>query len=408
MDELVLDIHPVTVTVPQSAPYGEYALVVTQYDAQVDESGKSQVDLSFEIQKDGVKVEPGEVDYQVVIQAEYMSDIHNLTHYGEEIENYNYNVYTGEISFTTDSFSPFGVEYTVFGKEVVLEEQEDGGYRITRGFFRGVNPALGDEDLGLAPDPTLLEDNSEYIAVDFVKDGIKCYAVSKRSTTLILGDADDGGQGYTFENGNYSVKMINNNQLYSEISALQNNEHSTVYILPGTYKEATTVYIYSSMDIIGVGNAEDINVIKQSSSNSNRHLFNATGDKADYIQVTIRNMTLDATTNTTGNKDNAAVQSIRKSKVKCYDLNIIKNPTNMAAIAFYVNGNNPASDGLKYTAYLYVENCVLNTTRSVGVVSTASKYKFYYTDLTYNGVQYAANSGSSIKNQPLAWDNWEW
>ena len=190
------------------------------------------------------------------------------------------------------------------------------------------------------------------------------------------------------------------------ISGLKNNEFSTVYLLPGTYNEATTVYVYSSMDIIGLGDKDSVKVIKQSSSDSNRHLFNCNGTKADYIEVTLRNLYLDATAKTTNSKDNAAVQSIRKSKVKCYDLTVVKG-TGWDAVAFYVNGNN-AVDGVKYPAYMYVENCALNTTRTFGIVTTSGSYKFYHNGLTYNnGTAYTNNSGS-IKNVVMDENDWEW
>ena len=78
----------------------------------------------------------------------------------------------------------------------------------------------------------------------------------------------------------------------------------------------------------------------------------------------------------------------------------------MSAVAFYVNGNN-AVDGVKYTAYLYAENCSLNTTKTFGVVSTSSPYKFYHTGLTYGETDYTNNSGS-IKNIYMDSNDWDW
>ena len=76
-------------------------------------------------------------------------------------------------------------------------------------------------------------------------------------------------------------------------------------------------------------------------------------------------------------------------------------------MAFYVNGNN-AVDGVKYTAYLYAEDCNLNTTQAFCVVSTNGTYKFYHSGLTYGGKEYTTNSGSNknIKMEPNDWD-WE-
>jgi hypothetical protein len=109
---------------------------------------------------------------------------------------------------------------------------------------------------------------------------------------------------------------------------------------------------------------------------------------------------------TTNNKDNAAVQAIRKTKVKCYDLTVVKG-TDWDAVAFYVNGNN-AVDGVKHPAYMYVENCALNTTGTFGIVTTSGSYKFYYNNLTYNNGTAYTNNSVSIKNLVLAEDNWNW
>ena len=383
-------IAKTSITVPKDAPAGTYSLTITEQEITTDENGNNVFKTDISLTKDGASVNGSGVTYTVEIQLDPMADIDSVYHIDEEIPdtNYTYDPLTGVLTFTTTSFSPFTVNYTLFATEVVV----DNG-KITHGFFEGVNPA--------ELDASLLGDNSEYIAVDYVKNGVKHYAVSKRATTVIVGTT--AGE-HTFENGSYSVTEGPGN-LWGVISALQSNEHSTVYILPGTYNEGTTVNVYSSMDIIGLGNKEDIKIVKTSSSSSNRHLFNCNGTKADYIEVTIRNMTLDATAKTTNSKDNAAVQSIRKTKVKCYDLDIIKG-TGWDAVAFYVNGNN-AIDGVKYPAYMYVENCALNTTRTFGIVTTSGSYKFYHNELTYNGTDYTNNSGS-IKNTTLEWNDWEW
>ena len=400
-EPLRLNVGNVTVTVPVGAPTGSYKLEVSSFDTEVDADGNTNIDTDFGLSKDGTKVVPDAATYQVELQIDIMSKIMSLKHKGEDIAAYNYDKFTGVISFETTSFSPFSVEYDVFGTEVVLGGED--GRQIQHGFFEEVNPAT--------LDTSLLGDDSKYIAVDYVKNGVKYYAVSERATTIILDDAKEAE--YIFENGDYSdlVQTGVAGKLFKyfdekiESSVPKDGIYSTVYILPGTYNEGTTINVCSSVEIIGLGDAEDIKIVKTSSSSSNRHLFNCNGTKTDYIEVTIRNMSLDATAKTTNSKDNAAVQSIRKTKVKCYDL-IITKGTGWDAVAFYVNGNN-AVDGVKYPAYLYVENCTLNTTKTFGIVTTSGSYKFYHTGVTYGGTAYTKNSGS-IKNVVLEWNDWDW
>ncbi len=272
-------------------------------------------------------------------------------------------VVDGKISYTTKHFS-----------EVVVSQSFKAG-----SIYIGIDP----RELDLT-----LENDAERKVFEYMQGGQNCYLIADQKTVYAADPVSSSGK------------------LYSIISGLKNNEHSTVYLLPGTYNEATTINVYSSMDIIGLGDKGAVKVVKVSSSDSNRHLFNANGTKEDYIEVSIQNMTLDATANTINGKDNAAVQCIRKTKVKCYNLDIIKG-SDISAVAFYLNGNN-AVDGVKYPAYLYAENCTLNTTRTFGIVTTAGTYKFYHNNLTYNnGDSYTNNSGS-IKNISMTDNDWDW
>jgi len=366
--------NDVTVNIPEGAPEGEYALNVGNVDVSEDANGITTLSLDIELLMDGDPVEDGFATYEVSIELAPMLDVQKVYHNGEEIKDFQYDVFTGILTFETDSFSPFEIKYEIIGEGFTIDEEK----RTIHGGLFKVDPVTLDASLD--------DEGSIYMITPYTKGGEPWYAVSEEDTTVIIKPEDSG-------------------KIWSIISGLQNNEHSTVYIMPGTYNEGTTIYVYSSMDIIGLGDAEDIKIVKTSSSSSNRHLFNCNGTKADYIEVTIRNMTLDATAKTTNSKDNAAVQCIRKSKVKCYDLDIIKG-TDWDAVAFYVNGNN-AVDGVKYPVYMYVENCTLNTTRSFGVVTTSGSYKFYHTGLTYGGNEYTNNSGS-IKNVVLEWNDWDW
>ena len=417
---LTLKTKNVSVTIPVGAEDGLYSLEVTNRTVT-----ENAVSTDITLLSDGEKVSPA--DYTVKVQIEKMKDIQSVKHNGEEIQGYTYDA-DGVVTFTTQSFSTFTITYKDIDAEGVKLNENN---QIVAGTFKGKNPA----DI----DPTLKEENSEYIAINYEQEingeTTTCYVVAERATTVVVSPSTSStysNEEDTKENGNYTVQKESSGKLWSIISGLQNNDFSTVYLLPGTYEEATTIGVYSNMDIVGLGNKEDIIVKKvgvHTTKNkvSNQHLFNVSGTKADYIQVTIKNMTLDATEKNSyisdkgffkGKQvfeDNAAVQSIRKSKAKCYDLNIIKG-TSSPAVAFYVNGNN-AVDGVKYTAYLYAENCKLNASTTGNVVTTSGSYKFYYSNLTYKhngnfddidtGTEYTTNSGS-IKNQVLASNDWAW
>ena len=391
----VISAGEISVEIPADAPAGNYVLKVDG-KSETQNGDVTTATFALSLEKDGEAVT--DVAIPVTLDLDTMQDVTEVSNNGVAIANFEYDAMVGVVSFEVEDPSALSITYEALPVEDV--QVENG--KIVAGVFKGLNPATLDE--------TLTGEDSEYIAVEYQQGGEDCYVVSKRTTTKIL---SAGTVAETRSTRNYTITESASGRLASLIDSYKNEEHTTVYLLPGNYNEASTIYIYSSMDIIGLGDKEDIVVTKGSSSDSNRHLFNANGTKADYIEVSIRNMTLDATAKTVGGKDNAAVQSIRKSKVKCYDLVIVKNPTNMAAVAFYVNSNN-AVDGVKYPAYLYVENCQLNCANTVSVVTfNGSSNKFYYYGLTYNAgaKTYTSTSSSASreqKNIQLAADNWNW
>ena len=251
-----LNVGAVTVVVPENAPAGDYELKVNKFDLVLDTNHDAVLDADFAVLKDGVAVTPGQLEYEVQLQLDIMAKDFVVTHNGNPISEYAYDVFTGLLTFTTDSFSPFGVTYEIFGKDVAVEGRE-----ILRGFFsKGVDPRTID---------TTLADSTEYMTVHFQKDGQDIWSVSKTADTLFIGKTAGT---YTDANGNEHAITVETGNLYKIISDLTANDHNTIYILPGTYNEGTTIYVYSSMDIVGLGDTGTVKLVKTSSSNSNRHL----------------------------------------------------------------------------------------------------------------------------------------
>ncbi len=391
----------VTVYIPANAAEGEYKLEIPSKDIS-----DGEVEYDINLYKDGAKVSGETFDVEIYV-GEFVK-VTGVTHNGTSI-TFDYDAGTGIVSFKTDSFSPYVITYEALGENV---EIEDG--KIVSGIFNE-NP--------VAYDASLKEDDSEYIAVNYTQGGATKYVVSKRSETVVVA-ADDS---YTATNDNYTP-IVAGGKLYTVFQNIVANEHTTVYLLPGTYTEATTISVTSSVDIIGLGDKEAIKVVKKGVKDSsriyaynkgpsNRHLFNCTSSASakPYIQVTISNLTLDATDtnnyvkysskNSTSTinavDDNAAVQAIRKAKVKCYDLDIIKDTTDASSWAFYVNGNNTLDDGSKVPAYMYVENCEIS---GKSVVSVSGKYKFYHNNLKYNG----GTTYTGSTQQKMEADDWDW
>ena len=409
-------------TIPAEAPAYNYGLKVAIDEFTNDKSNATlKFDMSLVDRDDNNKeISVPPLEYPVKIQLPHPfvnMDNFQIFHGEESVSGAVYDKATRTISFTTTGFSPFTLKYIDYTDptfELDYAEQ-NGQYTIKKGMFF-VNPVNYFVDHQDVLDKTATI-HSDCIAVDFLKDDVTYYVVSDRETSIFVGDADDSNGYdkydantglYAFENGQYPVSMINNNTLcVSAVEPLNKYKHGTLYILPGTYKEQRRLDVYSSMDIVGLGNPENIQLIKvrtDSTGSSHQHLINCNGavERDDHISVTVRNLYLDSSVrNGTGfsSKNNGAVQSIRMSKVKCYDL-IIKDGDNDGA--FYVQGKYDARG-----AYMYAENCtVLGNT----VVSTYPTYKFFYQNVQYgvNGnTNYTGNSGSN-KNIYMAANDWIW
>jgi len=407
--ELILPSGDVEVEIPASAPAGIYTLKVGKVDKTIIKNDQGDRDIvltmDMELKLDGQKVESGDgIVYDVRMKVEPFIDIKSLTCGGKEITGYSYQHMGEKVSFQADSFGKVEMKYDQLTEGLRMDENG----KITGGFFMGVDPAQYD--------PSLANADSEYIIVDYVEDGKNYYYVGHHDAVKIV--TTDGNytwkRQYDEDNIADVVITYSHNAMWSIVSNLKNKDYAYVLLAPGTYTAATTVGVYSSMTVAGLGAAEEVTLIKGASSGSNRHLINVSNaEKPDYIEVVVRNLTLDVPNYNEKNgtkEDNAAVQSIRKSKVKCYNLIINKSADRAGwgdRAAFYVNGNNAHNDGKKYPAYLYAEDVTMTANPSMSVVSFAGTYKFFHDGVTNDGEAYTSNSGS-IKNKPMFYDDWEW
>lgn len=405
----VFEDYKAEVEVPAGAPGGNYSLDIPEDKVEItNNAGKTSMKFDMSLLNNGHKVSSSDVEYSVTIHLPHpFVKVEEILHNGVPVNNFTFNADTHTISFTTTNFSPFEVKYNDYvDSSFPLEyTNENDQYHITKGMFVGKNPVDFDATLKVA--------DSNYIAVDFVKDGVKYYVVSERATTVFV--SADATSEYKCTNGTFNTinADFRTNQsgklylLFGDFSAsVKNNEYSTVYLLPGAYNEETVINVISNVDIIGLGDTDEVKVIKLKGSYSNKHLFNCTGTKEEYIQVTLRNLYLDANANNLNKKgtgyyqNNAAVQAIRKTMVKCYDLTI--NKTSLQP--FIVNATN-AVNGVLYPAYMYVENCSLNGT---SVYDKSGDYYFYHYGLTCKGNPYISNSGNHVKNVRMDANDWIW
>ncbi len=399
----------ISVTVPAGSDAGNYSVVVDNKVVGETTDGFDTLSYDITLEKDGEKVEAQTgVEYPVEIKLDHLLSIKKLIHNGEEITNYDYDIITGIISFKTDSFSPFSVVF----EELDIDGKISGD-KIVGGYFE-----TGDFNPADYKGENLVAEG--YIAVEYTKNEKPCYVVNKADETVIVVPSDFAKlDEYKAKYGD-AVKAVGSNGMAGVFSSLSSNDFNTVYIMPGRYVSDSVIYVYSSMDIIGLGNTKDIEIVKGvAGKKSNRHLFNCSGTKSDYIEVTIHNLYLNiATTMTNDGYDNGAVQSIRMSKVKCYDLIIDKDCTNWAAKIFYVNSHQKIPNTTTYygDAYMYVENCVINTNKTNAIADYSTTYGapksyFYYDNITCKDVLYAKDASGStytIKNIALEADDWDW
>ena len=176
----------VEVTVPETAPVGKYELNVSEPMATVKD-GKTGVALNITLLKDGVEVDnptPG-VKYPVTVNVGAGQLIDTVLHNSEEITVYTYDYATGDLTFETDSFSPFAVLFKVIPESAVAKlVNSDGSVE----FYDTIAEAYADANDGATitaiKDMTLTETAVLDKDISVVLD-LDSYTVSGALTTLL-------------------------------------------------------------------------------------------------------------------------------------------------------------------------------------------------------------------------------
>jgi len=114
----------VSVEIPTGASGGFYKLNVTNKREATEASGASVLAFDIDLYKDGVKVQPeAAIEYSVEIEVGKDKRILGVTHNGYTVYNFDYDVNTGIVSFTTSSFSPFAIRFDTFRNVTGLSGQ---------------------------------------------------------------------------------------------------------------------------------------------------------------------------------------------------------------------------------------------------------------------------------------------
>ena len=146
-------VGDVIVQVPAGAPAGNYAVEVSNKNETTDAEGNTTISMDIVLKKDGEKVtSDGTTVYTVSVDVGTYKTIGAITHNGEAVTNYNYDPFTGIISFETTSFSPFTFTYVdaPVNSAVLIASQGNAYYYST--LADAVNAAKDGDTLTLLKD----------------------------------------------------------------------------------------------------------------------------------------------------------------------------------------------------------------------------------------------------------------
>ena len=114
----------VAIKLPTGAANADYTVKVDNKVVNTTATGDTTVSFNIELLKDGVKVESATgVSYPVSIYVGKNLNITDVKHKGVSVADFDYDSTTGDVSFETDSFSPFEVIY--YSGEVTAKNFED-------------------------------------------------------------------------------------------------------------------------------------------------------------------------------------------------------------------------------------------------------------------------------------------
>ena len=223
----------VGVTVPAGAEAGEYAVVVTNKNTSTDANGQTTFSADINLLKDGVKVEATDgIVYTVSFNVGAGKIMIGVEHNGEAVTNYNYDPFTGIISFETTSFSPFTFTFADAPADSIVVRISNGNAFYHATLADAVNAAadgepltvLADIDLGTERvtikgkeltinlnEKTITSANNRTIMVDL----LRVNNADKRGVLTLTGNGtvkntqDDASNGFAVYVGGSSDLIVN-------------------------------------------------------------------------------------------------------------------------------------------------------------------------------------------------------
>lgn len=228
-----VSIGNIKIDIPASAPVGSYEMAVSNKNETTDADGNTTLTMDIVLKKDGAKVAAdGTTIYTVAIEIGANKTVTAITHNGEAVTNYNYDPFTGIISFETTSFSPFTFTFADAPADSIVVRISNGNAFYHATLADAVNAAadgepltvLADIDLGTERvtikgkeltinlnEKTITSANNRTIMVDL----LRVNNADKRGVLTLTGNGtvkntqDDASNGFAVYVGGSSDLIVN-------------------------------------------------------------------------------------------------------------------------------------------------------------------------------------------------------